>query len=68
MCSRLQARVDGAAAQETGQGAVKIRLVQQERVVAFVGREFHERHVGAGPVQRAGDGAALARWGTASPR
>ena len=38
-----------AAAQEPGQGAVEIRLVEQKCVVAFVGREFHERHVGARP-------------------
>ena len=56
----------GAAGRKPRRVASELRLVQQEGVVALVGLDLDEAHIGGDRVERVHDGAALARSGTAS--
>src|ERR1700722_19802064 len=57
--SNGEPRMHRATTQEPGEGAVKVRLIEQERVMAFVGRELHKRHVGSGAIEGTGNRPAF---------
>src|SRR5579862_4481240 len=57
--SLSQAAMLGAAGKEAAQGRVKLGLVEQECVMAFVGRDLDEADIGGGSVERVHDLAIL---------
>ncbi len=54
------------AFQEAAHDGEQFRLVEQESVVALVGRDFGKRDAGAGGIERMHDGARFRQSGTAS--
>src|SRR5579875_3048573 len=54
-----QAAMLGAAVEETSERRVEFRLVEQEGVMPFVGRDLDEAHIGGGGVEGVDDLAVL---------